>query len=165
MSTVQTQGEISLVFIDHKFAHALRKVPRSGEFKVHGGTHELYQPSAHEIHTATHALNSAITCVYNSSDSKEPSLHQRCLFARVDMLCSEPTATTATDTKDATTAATKKSFSEGRTLYVSELELLEPDLFLRLPQHHNNHAPIDSLINAVIDRVTDLRTVTATASA
>ncbi len=38
---IETQGETSLIFFEGNFSHALRKTPRSGEFRIqesHGGT-------------------------------------------------------------------------------------------------------------------------------
>ncbi len=46
---IQTQGEISFVYIDGQFSHAALKRPAAGDFRVqqeHGGSAELFHPSA-----------------------------------------------------------------------------------------------------------------------
>ena len=46
---VQTAGELSLVFLDRRYSHAVRKRPRAGDFRVqadHGGTRETCEPPA-----------------------------------------------------------------------------------------------------------------------
>ena len=45
---IQTQGEISFVYIDGQFSHAVLKRPAAGDFRVqqeHGGSAELFHPS------------------------------------------------------------------------------------------------------------------------
>ncbi len=45
---IQTSGEISLIFIDGQFSHAVRKTAKEGEFRVHveyGGRREPFQPT------------------------------------------------------------------------------------------------------------------------
>lgn len=36
LASVKTKGEVSLIFIDNEFVHAVRKKPAQGEFKVQG---------------------------------------------------------------------------------------------------------------------------------
>jgi glutathione synthase/RimK-type ligase-like ATP-grasp enzyme len=46
---IQTEGEISFVYIDGRFSHAALKRPATGDFRVqkeHGGSSELFHPSA-----------------------------------------------------------------------------------------------------------------------
>lgn len=46
---VATAGELSLVFLDRRYSHAVRKRPRPGDFRVqtdHGGTREPCDPPA-----------------------------------------------------------------------------------------------------------------------
>lgn len=48
MASVATTGELSLAYLDGEFSHAVRKLPGTGEFRIHeqrGGTTHLYQPS------------------------------------------------------------------------------------------------------------------------
>lgn len=46
---IETQGEISFVYIDGQFSHAALKRPAAGDFRVqqeHGGSAEVFHPSA-----------------------------------------------------------------------------------------------------------------------
>jgi len=46
---IQTEGEISFVYIDGRFSHAALKMPAAGDFRVqreHGGSAELFHPLA-----------------------------------------------------------------------------------------------------------------------
>lgn len=46
---IETQGEISFVYIDGQFSHAALKMPAAGDFRVqqeHGGSAEVFHPSA-----------------------------------------------------------------------------------------------------------------------
>ncbi len=52
---VKTVGEISLMFIEGKFSHAIRKLAAPGEFRIHseyGGTRESFEPSLDIIEAA-----------------------------------------------------------------------------------------------------------------
>lgn len=94
--SITQEGEISLIFIGGVFSHAIRKVPKSGDFRVqddHGGTVYAYHASVEEIAFGTHAIQAC---------DPHP------LYARVD--CIRDTAW---------------------QLAIMELELLEPELFLR----------------------------------
>lgn len=45
---IETQGEISFVYIDGQFSHAALKRPAAGDFRVqqeHGGSADLFHPS------------------------------------------------------------------------------------------------------------------------
>lgn len=56
---VLTEGELSLVFIERRYSHAVRKRPRSGDFRVqvdHGGTREAAAPPAWVIERAARCL-------------------------------------------------------------------------------------------------------------
>lgn len=56
---VLTQGETSLMIIDGRFTHAIRKTPKSGDFRVqddHGGQVHDYTPSQEEITFAEAAV-------------------------------------------------------------------------------------------------------------
>ena len=56
---VQTEGELSLVFFDRRFSHAVRKRPRAGDFRVqvdHGGTREPCTPPAWVVARAAECL-------------------------------------------------------------------------------------------------------------
>lgn len=48
VSSVLTQGEYSLFYVDGEFTHAITKTPKSGDFRVqeeHGGIIEFYEPT------------------------------------------------------------------------------------------------------------------------
>lgn len=69
---IKEEGEISLLFIQKEFSHAVRKVPDSGDFRVqsiYGGKYEVYQPSNDLIKRAKALLQ---------------NIEEELLFARVD---------------------------------------------------------------------------------
>ncbi len=91
------RGERTLVVIDGRFTHAVRKVARPGEFRVqddHGGTVHPYRPEPDEIAFAERAMAAC-----------DPLP----LYGRVDMIRDNDGA-----------------------LAVMELELIEPELWLRM---------------------------------
>ncbi|TPG18454.1 hypothetical protein EAH86_08315 [Pedococcus bigeumensis] len=88
-------GETSLFFFGGTFSHAVRKVPKPGDYRVqamHGGSEEDHEPTSEELEVATMAMAMA---------------PDELVYARVDLL-------------DVTGQPT-----------LMELELIEPDLFLR----------------------------------
>ena len=59
VSSVASDGEVSLVYFDGRFSHAIRKVPKAGDFRVqdmYGGTNHAHTPSADELDLAAVAL-------------------------------------------------------------------------------------------------------------
>jgi glutathione synthase/RimK-type ligase-like ATP-grasp enzyme len=59
LPTIATAGEVSLVYLDGKLSHALRKRPANGDFRVqplYGGTHEAIEPTAAATEIAERAL-------------------------------------------------------------------------------------------------------------
>ncbi len=73
LPTIQSEGEMSLVFVDSTFTHAVRKRPKHGDYRVqsdHGGSVEPCQPSARQLALA----GAALAC--------SPS---RTTYARVDL--------------------------------------------------------------------------------
>jgi glutathione synthase/RimK-type ligase-like ATP-grasp enzyme len=95
LSTIETEGEISMIMIDGQYSHSVLKRPKDGDFRVQeewGGSVDLWQASDAEIEVASIAM--AI-------------LPERPLYARVDLVWLQD--------KPA----------------VMELELIEPDLYLR----------------------------------
>jgi len=92
---VAEAGEVSLVYFDGRYSHAIRKRPAKGDFRVqdqHGGTLHPHEPTAREIAVGSAALAAAPT---------------RTAYARVDLV-----------------------EWEGNPV-VMELEMIEPELFLR----------------------------------
>jgi glutathione synthase/RimK-type ligase-like ATP-grasp enzyme len=74
LPSVEEQGEISLVFIESEFTHAVRKIPKPGDFRVQGswgGTSVRCEASPDELAVAQLVLD----CL-----DEEP------LFARVDLV-------------------------------------------------------------------------------
>ena len=100
MPTILDRGELSVVLIDGRVSHAVRKVPAKGEFRVQiefGGTYTPTEPTAREAGVARDAHDAAA----RAHNGGEPLL-----YARVDLV--EPTPDTPA---------------------VIELELIEPELF------------------------------------
>ncbi len=94
---IVAQGEDSLVMLDGRFSHAVRKVAKPGDFRVqddHGGTVHAYEPTAEQIILAERAMAACQTV---------PT------YGRVDMV----------------------QVDAGH-FAVMELELIEPELWLRL---------------------------------
>ncbi len=74
LSTIQTEGELSFVFIDGAFSHALLKQAKAGDYRIqstYGGIETPISPSDADLSQAAHAL---------------ATLHETPLYARVDML-------------------------------------------------------------------------------
>ncbi len=108
---VLTRGEVSLVAIDGRFSHAVRKVPARGDFRVqddYGGTLHAHEPPAEEVELAERAV---------AACRPLPA------YARVDAV------------RD----------NDGR-FAVMELELIEPELWLR------RHPPAASALADAIAR-------------
>ena len=52
---IMTQGEVSLIFVDGEFCHAVRKLPGGGDYRIqliHGGVDHPYDPRPAEIEAA-----------------------------------------------------------------------------------------------------------------
>lgn len=96
IETIESAGEISLIFFEGRFSHAVRKVPQPGDFRVQpefDGILRLDPPAPDERAAAEAVLRAA----------GEPLL-----YARVDLVS-----------------------GEGGEPLLMELELVEPDLYLR----------------------------------
>ena len=77
VSSVPTEGEISMVYFGGEFSHAIRKLPKSGEYRVqdhHGGTVEPHVPIAEELDAAAAAL----------AASPAPTVYARVDLVRLD---------------------------------------------------------------------------------
>jgi len=73
IATVQWPGELSVIFFNNEYSHAILKLPNKGEYKVQGGLRTPYNPSPNCVKTAAKALEVL--------SKKGPML-----YARVDML-------------------------------------------------------------------------------
>jgi glutathione synthase/RimK-type ligase-like ATP-grasp enzyme len=74
LMAVEQQGELSVMFIDGAFTHAVRKVPAAGDFRVHedhGGSVACVRPTSPELDTARAALD---------------AVGEPVLYARVDIV-------------------------------------------------------------------------------
>lgn len=60
LPAIGSTGEISLIFFAGKFSHAIRKLPKPGDYRVqdmYGGSVQVHDPAADEIELATRALH------------------------------------------------------------------------------------------------------------
>ncbi len=74
IASIAGDGELSFVFVDGAFSHALRKTPAPGDYRIqssYGGSESAYEPSRREQETAQAALE---------------ALDEMPLYARVDMV-------------------------------------------------------------------------------
>lgn len=109
LEAVAEAGEVSLVFIDGEFTHAVRKRVGEGEFRVHddyGGTVVTARPTNLERRLAGRALE---------------AVGERTLYARADV-----------------------ARGPSGDPVVTELELVEPELFLRFSE-----AAVERLADAI----------------
>lgn len=77
LPAIQTEGELSFIFIDGQFSHALKKSAKAGDYRIqssYGGTEAAISPSADDLEQASRVLN---------------AVDDDLLYARVDMLRSE----------------------------------------------------------------------------
>ena len=73
-SSIQTEGELSMIFIDGEFCHALMKHAVAGDYRIqssYGGTEEAISPSEADLLAAIRVVE---------------SLPEKPLYARVDMI-------------------------------------------------------------------------------
>ncbi len=106
---VVERGEDTLVVINGRLTHAVRKVPKAGDFRVqddHGGTTHPYQPTKEQIELAERVMTA---CPFPAG------------YGRVDLVRDNQGA-----------------------FAVMELELIEPELWLR------NHPPAATALAEVI---------------
>jgi len=74
LSTIQTEGELSFIFIDGASSHALLKQAKPGDYRIqstYGGFETAVTPSTHDLDQAAQVLD---------------ALDETPLYARVDML-------------------------------------------------------------------------------
>ncbi|HEV2643145.1 MAG TPA: hypothetical protein VGT98_10575 [Candidatus Elarobacter sp.] len=75
MDVIASQGELSLVFLDGRYSHAVLKRPKAGDFRVqteHGGSVEEAYPNDRMVRQAADVLRAA------------PDVAMQSLYARVD---------------------------------------------------------------------------------
>ena len=117
ISSVESHGELSLIYFDGQFSHAVLKKAKRGDFRVQeqwGGSIHNYAPKAKQIEWGEKILSYA------------PEIP---LYARVDAL-----------------------FTEFGGLILIELELIEPDLFLR-----KDTSASRLFANAILKRLSGIR--------
>lgn len=80
LDSITTTGELSIVLLDGEFAHAIRKVPAEGDFRVQiefGGNYTRVEPTPQEIDIAVRAHNLAAgdhaPLLYSRADIVEPT--------------------------------------------------------------------------------------------
>lgn len=59
MPEIQSMGEISILFFNGQFSHAILKKPKADDFRVQsqfGGDYHIYQPDAALVETAAHII-------------------------------------------------------------------------------------------------------------
>ena len=74
LPAIQTEGELSFIFIDGEFSHALKKSAAKGDYRIqssYGGTEAAIVPSKSDLEQAIRVLS---------------SVDDELLYARVDML-------------------------------------------------------------------------------
>lgn len=77
LPSIQSEGELSIIYIDGKFSHALIKRAKPGDYRIqsaYGGTEQAVSPSADDLSMAAEVL---------------AALNETPLYARVDMLRAE----------------------------------------------------------------------------
>lgn len=78
IESIAEEGELSFVFIDGAFSHAIRKQPAKGDYRIqslYGGREDVFQPSLREIATAQE-ITKALPC--------EPPVYARIDLVRMD---------------------------------------------------------------------------------
>jgi len=101
LTSVEARGELSMIYLDGQFSHGVRKLPRSGDYRVqeeYGGSDSREHPSPPAL-----ALGERLMAARELRFGEDPLL-----YARVDLLQ-----------------------GEGGELLIVELELVEPSLFFR----------------------------------
>ncbi|MFN8051306.1 MAG: hypothetical protein U0Q22_07725 [Acidimicrobiales bacterium] len=107
--SVATEGEVSMIYLGGEFSHAVRKRPAPGDYRVqdhHGGTVVEHVPTAAERAVAEEALAAASLQAASLQGASLQGDGAPLLYARVDLV-------------------------DFAGPVVMELELIEPELFLR----------------------------------
>jgi glutathione synthase/RimK-type ligase-like ATP-grasp enzyme len=130
MEEITTLGEISLLFINQEFSHALLKKPRSGDWLVqqqYGGTAEPYKCDAKVLELAQRAVENIR---YKKNDGKP------ILYTRVDLI------------------PVKNDGTESSQYLISEIELIEPYFFFHTAPEPS--VAYHTFVNAIQDKLEEL---------
>jgi hypothetical protein len=139
LKSVQSLGEVSLIYIDNVYSHAVQKFPISGEYRVQerfGGSYRKYTPSA--------SLKAQGDDVMVALSQERGSRDTRLLYARVDFM--------HVDNNDIDPDVTDSG--KDKQWAVGEVELVEPFLYLGLGQGlPGSLSAFDRLAMAICQRV------------
>jgi len=138
--SIQTHGELSVIFINGEYSHSVRKIPAANEFKVQTGSRSAYTPTKNELATAQLIHDTAAVLVvkkFPEALELKTSAAQPFLFARVDLLWD--------------TEANKQDDQKETPLVLGELELLDPELMLCTSEEGLRGA--EKLAAAIAERV------------
>eukprot|EP01052_Picozoa_sp_SAG31_P029352 SAG31_NODE_2911_length_4921_cov_2.526752_3_plen_344_part_00 len=134
---IHSAGELSLLFFDGHFSHAVRKRPRHGDFRVQGGKVESITPDTAVLKLATNAIARAQECC-GANDTP--------VWCRVDLL---PRASESNQVAEALAGGVRKNKSArcsskshgkddaesaasvGGEWMVSEFEAVDPELYFK----------------------------------
>eukprot|EP00698_Gefionella_okellyi_P021291 TRINITY_DN6865_c0_g1_i2.p1 TRINITY_DN6865_c0_g1~~TRINITY_DN6865_c0_g1_i2.p1 ORF type:complete len:265 (-),score=49.61 TRINITY_DN6865_c0_g1_i2:98-892(-) len=126
LSSILTQGELSLMFFDGAFSHAVQKLPKSGDYRIQttfGGTFEPIEPSRDVLEFATRVIRTASTCAaQHIAAGSAASWQGEFCYARVDVVYD----------------------AQGK-LCLIELELIEPFLYF-----HGNKDAANRCADAIL---------------
>lgn len=123
LSSVETRGEWSAVFLDGRLSHCVRKVPVPGDYRVQddfGASDQQYQPSTAELELAHRTM-----AVLTGAQGPCPAGGVPLLYGRTDFL-----------------------WQDDGSCVLTELEVVEPSLFFR----HRPDAGMD-LARALLARL------------
>ena len=73
ISSVKTRGEVSLIYLNGKFSHAIKKTPTGGEFKVQGGKMDSYAPSIEELELGSKVIDLCPSIIHGDFATKKVS--------------------------------------------------------------------------------------------
>lgn len=117
---VQEKGEWSLVYLDGKYSHSLKKVPKKGSFYVQdekGGTVHFDELPPESVIDCANKCVEALELIRSKLErNRVEGISRKLLYGRIDILVS-------------------KKYG----LLVSECELIEPELFFRSCLHQHQH--------------------------
>jgi glutathione synthase/RimK-type ligase-like ATP-grasp enzyme len=89
---IQTKGEISFIYIDGRYSHAVLKRPAAGDFRVqkeHGGSAETFLPSAALLDQANH-IAAGVQQVRESFYCRIDVIEKNCRLVLMELELIEP---------------------------------------------------------------------------